>query len=493
MVQESFKRQSIRHLIVAVIAMIIGAINNLYIFSDHLELKGKYDFIVNTSYIVAIVAAMGLPTLTNKYLPLFKTEDNKDHGFLTVLLLLGLVFSFIFFVSLSGFLWANPLKLGDQNEYLKYGHFILLIAAIMVNIHVIAKYLNARRTVDIPLAIMSLLNKVLIGLLVLAVGIGAVYYSFYEIGIIIVFVLQLLIFFIFLARRHGVSLVKIDFGFFKANRPPDLLPFLVSGLFMSISYSVLDKIDHSMLGSMVGFKENGIYGINNYISGLVLIPYVSAFALYGYTISKLMTEKKYELVAVKYKQTSDYLFIIGGSIFLLIWANLDILIMISPKMTEVLSYRYLLLILAIGHLINMVFSINEHILVYGDYFRINNILVALMIGINVLLNYLLIPVYNVYGAAIATMISFGVFNLAKSWFVYRQYHMNVIDKRTVAILTLGIISFTMVEIIELKSTILNSLINTTIVGLTFIAPVLKFRLSEIISKTVDDTMLKWTR
>jgi O-antigen/teichoic acid export membrane protein len=428
-------KETSKHFLISILALVIGAFNNLFIYSSNVELKGKYDFIVNTGYILAIILGFGLSSLPNKYLVVFKTEDGKDHGFLTSLIVSGLLSCTL--ALLSFYVLFDLLELGVGSEYQLYWKAILMVGISVVFLQILSRYMNAKGRTALPLFVINLVNKVFIGLLVYLISQGWYSEDYFVKTFVMVFIAEVVILTLSTTLLYGNSLSLFSIQKVSSLLPKEFITFLISGFFLTLSYSILDKIDISMLGAMASFNDTGKYGILQYITAIVLIPYIGIISLYGRIIADHMHQKEFEQVSKIYKNTSAYLQVIGLLLFLTIWANLPVLSYLSPKMQPIIIHRDVILILAIGHLVNMVFGVNEHIISYGRYFIYNVAFVLGAIILNILLNYALIPTWSIKGAAIATTFTLVLFNVAKSYFIRVKYGMNVISRKVIFTFIVG--------------------------------------------------------
>lgn len=435
MINNKVGRETSWHFIISILALVIGAFNNLFIYSGNVSLKGKYDFVVNTGYILAIVLGFGLSSLPNKYLVVFKTEDGKDNGFLTSLIVSGLLSCTL--ALLSFFVLFDLLKLGAGSEYQLYWKAILMVGISVVFLQILSRYMNAKGITALPLFVINLVNKVFIGLLVYLISQGWYSEDYFVITFVMVFIAEVIILFMATSMLFQKALTSFSAETISRLLPKEFIPFLISGFFLTLSYSILDKIDISMLGVLANFKDTGQYGIIQYITAIMLMPYIGIISMYGRIIADHMHCNEFEQVEKIYMITSAYLHVVGLLLFLAVWANLPVLSYISPKMQPILANLDVILILALGHLVNMVFGVNEHIISYGRYFMYNVAFVVAAIILNIVLNYALIPIWSIKGAAVATTFTLVLFNVAKSYFIRSKYGMNVINRKVIFTFIVG--------------------------------------------------------
>ncbi len=111
--------------------------------------------------------------------------------------------------------------------------------------------------------------------------------------------------------------------------------------------------------------------------------------------------------------------LVGGWIFILIWCNLDLVLMMLPPEFSVI--RWPLFFLGVSKMFDLFTSINGLIIGFSPFFRYNFYFNILLLVITIIANLLLIPYYGITGAAIATAFSLLPYNLMKSIFLYRKY------------------------------------------------------------------------
>ena len=85
-----------------------------------------------------------------------------------------------------------------------------------------------------------------------------------------------------------------------------------------------------------------------------------------------------------------------------------------------------LLVLMLGLIVQAYAGPGEDLLTMLGHERISAVLSTLSLVLNIILNFLLIPVYGVLGAAIATAVTIGLRSLVLAWLVKRRLNMDII-------------------------------------------------------------------
>jgi len=94
----------------------------------------------------------------------------------------------------------------------------------------------------------------------------------------------------------------------------------------------------------------------------------------------------------------------------------------------------LVFLVGAAKLVDMGTSINNQIINFSKYYRFGFVAIILMAFFNVLANLMLIPEYGIVGAALATLISLGLYNLLKMLFIQWRFKMHPFGIKTLQLL-----------------------------------------------------------
>jgi len=182
------------------------------------------------------------------------------------------------------------------------------------------------------------------------------------------------------------------------------------------------RTDRLMLGALQDMKSVGLYSV------AVQMAMVVNFTLIGLNqaIAPLVAERHDSNRSMELQKTlirATNIATIGSLLIVaaLVWLGPIVLAVFGPEF----SSSYLpMIILAIGQLLNVASGPVGTILAMSRRERFVGIGMSVSVVCNILLNYLLIPLYSVNGAAIATMISVGIWNLLMVVFAKRTLGIN---------------------------------------------------------------------
>jgi O-antigen/teichoic acid export membrane protein len=218
-----------------------------------------------------------------------------------------------------------------------------------------------------------------------------------------------------------VSELKPSYEFWK------LLRFSLPVLFIGFSYVLLNQTDRIMLGYFKASKDLGIYSAAAIISQQAGLITYSFSCIFCPIISDLYNRNELKQLEKLYKTVTRW--IVSLNLVLLI-----LLIVFSKQImaifgSEFISGWLVLVVLSSVHLVG--YSTGGALAGYAlqmsgkqDFEFINAVV---MLVLNVVLNFWLIPIYGILGAAIATGVSYAVINIARIVEVYKLLRMHPYD------------------------------------------------------------------
>lgn len=215
----------------------------------------------------------------------------------------------------------------------------------------------------------------------------------------------------FRKRVGDIAAQKIDFkSVVKVG-----VPLLVSGsLFLVISWT-----DTLMIGYFKTSADVGIYRVAFKIATLITFIQFAVNSIAAPTIAALYAKEDLSGLRKYVKQI--------GVINAAFAVPITLAIVLFPEWllnmfgAEYIAGAELLPILAIGQLVNALAGPVMYILNMTGKEKLSQRIMIWMTGLNSLLNIILIPIYGIIGAAIATTISMVTWNVIAALYVYKYY------------------------------------------------------------------------
>ena len=148
--------------------------------------------------------------------------------------------------------------------------------------------------------------------------------------------------------------------------------------------------------------------------------------------------------------------------------------------------------LMIGKVVDSFSSLNGVILVTSKKFRYDVIFSLALVFIVFGLNYFLIPIWGILGAAISTTSAVVVYNLARLIFVWQVYKLNPFKWSQLYIVLLAISFFALIEFLtlDLGNKWLNIAVRSVLVTIGFVGIVYKFKFEKDIVEYLDKFLVK---
>lgn len=216
------------------------------------------------------------------------------------------------------------------------------------------------------------------------------------------------------------------------------------------TFLFISKTDKVLLGYFLTSEDVGIYTPAVLIASLLEF-FNSAFK-YRFlpTASEFFSRNDMSGLKPLFKSTSKWSFLVVYPIFLFI--------LVFPKEILTLLYgsQYIrgyvaLVVLSLGIAVNDFSGTSANILVAGGRTKLNLCCEIIAAVTNIVLNLVLIPIYGILGAAIATATSYVARNVASLSFVYRFYRMLPYTKKYFNIGLAGVLTILIVYVLKLYS------------------------------------------
>lgn len=251
-------------------------------------------------------------------------------------------------------------------------------------------------------------------------------------------------------------------------------------LFSSIILILTHNIDIVMLGSLRAMDEVGVYKMALSISAVISFGLNSVLTIYPALARKLYHNNDIKELKQFTKYTTKWVFLISLLLFsIFVVLSKDIMALLGE---EYIKGGYVLLIVSGGHLVNSLAGPIGKLNTMTNNAKANFGAFAIAVIVNIILNALLIPQFGMYGAGIASAVSFAVSNILRVLIAYRKLKFIPLSLDmikgllpfTVAVGTGIIINF----FLNVNSIIFRLIIVSICIGIAFVLITWYFVLSE---------------
>jgi O-antigen/teichoic acid export membrane protein len=486
------KRQGFKFSIISFIGVGIGIFSTLFIYPKALEMVGLFRSLYDASILATIIVLLGSPTAAVRFFPKYVDNKTGNKGFLSWLLLVTGA-GFILFLLLFPFL--NKLMLqfifDDKNKI--YEDFIIYIIPLTLFLAVtslLSRYISNFRRIVIPSIFENIFIKITLPLIVLLFLGGWIDVKGVVIGVVLSFGLGM----------TGMFIYLYSLGQWKLGRPAiihdkkglkEYSKFSWYSIMSGIGSQVAFRIDGLMVAAIIQFQASGLYSIAWAVSDVIGKPMRALSAISGPMIAQYIEKNDMVELRSLYRKSSLNMTIIGLGLFLLIWTVLPYIFDIMPN-TEVMQQgKYAVFFLGLAQVWDMMTGVNQDIIIYSKYYRFNLFLTLFLAGMNIIANLILIPKYGMTGAAIATCLSFFVFNLAKYIFIFIKFGMQPLSALLLPVMAFGIAAWLICSWLPaMESSVITLIYKGGLFCLLYGIAIWKFHISEDINQWIVVAMGK---
>ena len=373
--------------------------------------------------IVQAVASFGIPLAMVRQFSYYSGKGDEERARATVkialylIIALGLIWSVLLFL-LSGFL-AKTFRMPDLSWVLRLISFSIPFA--LLNGYLVSLYQafeNARAKIIFNDFLLGFFRFLFVVLVILA-GL-----SFF--GVVLAYVLAPVTTFMLFFLYSLKDLSKLR-GIIHLKYVRELLFFSAPLALQSILGMIITWTDVLMLGYFLTAKDVAVYGAARPIANTLTTALVAANFLYLPLASQLFGRNKMEEIKRTYAVITKWITAVTLPVFLVTFLFSKAVIWVLYG-ARYLDASLILSILALTFFIHVACGPNGMTLVIFGENRFVTLATAIAAFINVILNVLLIPLFGVTGAAVATLITYFFSNMACSIKLFVRYSIHPFTK-----------------------------------------------------------------
>lgn len=427
------KKQSISNTILSYIGALIGFLSLIYIQPHFLgsDNIGLLKLIFSFSWVVAMIMPLGMANVTMRFFPKFRNDENRHNGYFGLLFLsvtVGAAIIFLFFAIFKNVFYN---VYATSPRFVAYYYYCFAFAYVFALISVFNIYSSSLLKTSFTVFLTDIYNRLAF--------ITIVFLSYFKLideqGLVICyvisFILQLVFLVMYLYKLKAVSF-KINWAFFKTLDKRIILAFALVMTFGSFASLGIKYVDGLVLGHYVDLSLIGVYSVCAFIPTILEIPFNSLERIAQPKIAYAWNINDSKEINKIYEMSSRYLFFIGGGLFCCLYAGADFMFMILPP--EYAAGKSAFLIIAVCSLFNLLTGVNTTVISLSKHYIVTTVLLLVLIVIGVIANILLIPIYGIKGAAIATFIAIGLFNALKYLYILVKFKMQPFSMHTLYVL-----------------------------------------------------------
>lgn len=236
----------------------------------------------------------------------------------------------------------------------------------------------------------------------------------------------------YLSGIRRQQIIKTKFNY-------DLLKFSYPFMFVIILQTFMHWMDILMLGYFTNASTVGLYHPAARTAGLLQALLMSFISIYAPMISQFHSEKNLLKMNQTYKMVSRWLLVFSIPISIMFILFPENILSLFGK--EYISSSNVLIILTIATLLQAIFGAASPTLGMSGFTRLILINTCIAFILNLGLNYTLIPLYGINGAAYATLITLTIIGCIRVAQVRIFLKMNLFSFKMLKPLTAGAVTY----------------------------------------------------
>ena len=175
--------------------------------------------------------------------------------------------------------------------------------------------------------------------------------------------------------------------------------------------------------------------------------------------------KKNDLAHIKdiYYKSCINQFIIGGFLFLGIWANIDNILSILGE--DYLQSKWVIFFISLGYLFDMLTGANAQVIAFSKYYRVSLLFIVILIVLVISLLAVLIPAWGITGAAIAIAGALLLNNIMRYLFLYKKYKLQPFNSKFIVIAVFYTSVFFLIRLVPQKELVPDLILRSVLIVL----------------------------
>lgn len=425
------QRQTIKGSIYSYLGVIVGFVTTSYLFPRYLkpDTIGLFGLLIAYSTLLGQFSLLGMQGVTSRLFPYFRDKKSAHHGFLTIAFLFIAIGFFVFLILyfiFSPWLIANNLE--KSRLFSDYIYLLIPLTFFSMLFYFFDTYNKVLYDAVFGLFLQEFIQR----LLIFGIALGFIFHLLslgqLIISYVIVLCIKSVIIFVHLYRKGEISF-HTDFKFITRSLKKEIIDVAFFSILSGMGSMIVFNIDKIIINQILDLSETGIYTIAFYFGTLVVIPSRPLLKISGTLIADAWAKNDLPQIRDIYYKSCINQFIIGGFLFLGLWANIgNILTILGPEYQQ---SKWAIFFIGIAYLFDMLTGANTQVIAFSKYYRVSLYFIAILLVIVSGLLFLLIPVWGIVGAAAA--IAGGMFlnNLMRYFFLYKKFGLQPFNRKFV--------------------------------------------------------------
>ena len=436
-------RQSVKSTISIFTGALLGALA-LYLSTLFIP-KQEFGFrstLTNYAVIAGQILLLGVHNMISVYIHRYDDNDKRKSALLSISLVTPAIF--IFIGSVFYFLLRDPILTVFEPQDIplikRYFFWLPVFTLLFAYSVVLEFYLTSQMQVAKAVFIREVLLRILNIFLIILFGYGLISFDVLIYGTVLAYLVPIA-FMLFIAMGTKAFRITFNWNIFNKKEKKEIIHFTWYHSLLSISVNLIDMLGALMLAvlSPMGLSSVPVYAVSVFIISFLLIPYKAMLQSTFPVLTQSFKEDSMEKAKDIFARSSMNIFLASVAMFLLVICNIHNAVALLPKEYE--NVAPVVIILALGRMVDLVTGMNDQVLSISKYYKYNFYISLILVVMMLLFNWGLIPIYDVYGAALGTSIAFVLYNVIKLFVVKKMLGFQPLTQKTLLVAAAGVITF----------------------------------------------------
>jgi len=486
------KKSVYKNTLITYIGMVIGYVNLVLLYPAYLSTKeyGLFNLITSLAVLYSLIASLGIPNIVARYFAYYRTDDREHQGFMHWTVMVSFIgfgaatLLFIIFkpIIVATYIDKSPLFVAYYYYLIPLAFFTIAFNFLEITGRIIYQTVFSSFLRDVFLRIATTIS-------ILMLAFKWIDFQWFIILYILInfLVSVMLLISVSLSKKFSIKLKKISFS--QINKK-ELMNYGLFTLVSTAVYVLLQKVDVIMLSSMSGLSVQGVYSFYFNIAIVIGVPAQALSRTTYQIITDSWKSKDMNSIQNVYYKTSIIQMVIGLLLFIGIIINQQNLAGIIHKKEYSAEFN-LFIIIGLGFLVDITGGLNTAIIAASPKYRLVTGFVIISSSFCIMLNYLLIPKYGGYGAALAYLITITILNIVTWLYIKIRFKMQPFHYKHLLGIGIAIICFVIGKYFwRMPNIYLDLVLRSGVTTIIYIALSYYFHISDDLNEKVDLTLTK---
>ncbi|ALJ04821.1 hypothetical protein APS56_06660 [Pseudalgibacter alginicilyticus] len=467
------------------LGIVIGIVSTIFIYPNDKEVLGIIRYVDAIAQLMFPIMLFGAGQALIYFYPSVSEESQKKLFKYAIVTILGISTVLLLLLILGNYIISF--------ENYKYIFYAFPLAFAIAFIELFKRQATNLKKLSVPTLFEKIIPKVALPIIFLLLLSGYLevmdgLLAFIASYFIIVALLMLYVF------KHFS--INLDFSFkslFAQIVKKEYYRYSFYAFLGSFGSFLAFRLDVLMIPEFITFEANGTYSIGVVLASVIAVPASGIFAIYSPLISEYLKKNSIVELGRKYTENAKLLFFVGAVLYGAIVLGIDSLFQLLPTYDKLVDSIPIIMILGANVLFNMSTGFSSEIISYSKYYRVNIMLLFVLVFINICLNlYVLTQTdYGIAGVAWASLIAMGLFNSIKLYYIYIKFKILPFDKGYLQLfLIVLLIGIGVYFMPEAESNILNLLVKSGVFCVLTVLVVYRLKLVYSLNYWVEKVLYK---